>query len=379
MTWPFPDRQPRYRAKRTPVLVAVLLPMLLGACGEAVTTPPPPPLRPVKYVVVQPERTAQQQIFTGQARAAVESTLSFKVSGTLSTMPVKVGDRVDRGSLIASLVPVDYEISEQQAVAGVSSADAEFRSARSNYDRVRSLYENSSASKGELDQARARSESARAQLRTEQKKLESARRQLTYTRLLAPLDCSIAATYVTVNENVSPGEPIAEITCGDAFEVEIAVPELLIAGIREGDSATIRFDALAGEQFAGRVTEVGVSATDVSTTFPVTIGVLDTDPRVRAGMAAEVLIEYGDTGSDRIILPPVAVGEDRDGRFVYLLGEPEPAGTAEVRRRAVVVGQLSRHGLEISSGINFGERVVVAGISRLQDGMTVKAPDRGAP
>ena len=376
MKWSFPDLR---RRRRWPAPALAVLALLLVACGEAVTTPAPLPLRPVKYMVVQPERAAQQQIFTGQARAAVESTLSFKVSGTVNTMPVKVGDRVSRGELIAALVPVDYEIGVQQAVAAVSSADAEFRSARANYERVRSLYENSSASKGELDQARARFESARAQLRTAEKKLESARRQLTYTRLLAPQDCSIAATYVTVNENVSPGEPITEITCGDAFEVEIAVPELLIAGIREGDSASIRFDALAGEQFAGRVTEVGVSATDVSTTFPVMVEVLAADARVRAGMAAEVLIEYGDGGSDRIVLPPVSVGEDRAGRFVYLLDAPGPNGSAAVRRRAVEVGQLSHLGLEIRSGISFGERVVVAGISRLQDGMTVKAPDAGAP
>ena len=188
MKWSFPDLR---RRRRWPAPALAVLALLLVACGEAVTTPAPLPLRPVKYMVVQPERAAQQQIFTGQARAAVESTLSFKVSGTVNTMPVKVGDRVSRGELIAALVPVDYEIGVQQAVAAVSSADAEFRSARANYERVRSLYENSSASKGELDQARARFESARAQLRTAEKKLESARRQLTYTRLLAPQDLSL--------------------------------------------------------------------------------------------------------------------------------------------------------------------------------------------
>ena len=117
-----------------------LLAMLIGGCGEPQQASSTPPLRPVKWLTVAPVGSGQQQVFTGQVRSAVHSTLSFKVSGTVAELPVDVGDRVLAGELIASLVPVDYEIGVEQANASVDSADAEFRSARANYDRIRALY-----------------------------------------------------------------------------------------------------------------------------------------------------------------------------------------------------------------------------------------------
>ncbi len=353
-----------------------LLAMLIGGCGEPQQASSTPPLRPVKWLTVAPVGSGQQQVFTGQVRSAVHSTLSFKVSGTVAELPVDVGDRVLAGELIASLVPVDYEIGVEQANASVDSADAEFRSARANYDRIRALYENNSVSRGELDQARTRFESAQAQLRAAGKKLESARRQLSYTRLQSPMQCAVAATYVTANENVNPGAPVAEITCGEQFEVEIAVPELLIAGFQQGDSAVVRFDALPGEQFPGKVTEVGVAATNVSTTFPVTVRLLRDDPRLRGGMAAEVTIELDAAGTERLVLPPVAVGEDRLGRYVYVL-DSRHSGAVLVRRRAVEVGALTEQGVEILNGLQPQERVVVAGLSKLEDGMAVKLNGAG--
>jgi multidrug efflux pump subunit AcrA (membrane-fusion protein) len=94
-------------------------------------------------------------------------------------------------------------------------------------------------------------------------------------------------------------------------------------------------------------------------------------------MAAEVVFAFGDKdGSPRILVPAVAVGEDRKGRFVYIV---EPAGKdlGKVLRREVEVGDLTGSGLEISSGLAVGDIVVTAGLSFLEEGRKVRLPASG--
>ena len=74
----------------------------------------------------------------------------------------------------------------------------------------------------------------------------------------------------------------------------------------------------------------------------------------------------------RLLVSPVAVGEDREGRFVFVLEPQAEEGTGLVRRRDVSVGELTGDGLEILSGLEDGELVVTAGVRRLSDGEEVK-------
>jgi multidrug efflux pump subunit AcrA (membrane-fusion protein) len=76
------------------------------------------------------------------------------------------------------------------------------------------------------------------------------------------------------------------------------------------------------------------------------------------------------------VLPPIAVGEDEAGRFVWVL-EDAGDGTATVHRRAVTVGALTSDGLEIRDGLEDGERVVTAGVTRIHDGQKVRGSDEG--
>ena len=70
-------------------------------------------------------------------------------------------------------------------------------------------------------------------------------------------------------------------------------------------------------------------------------------------------------------MPSVAVGEDREGRYVFLV-EPGENGLAKVHRRAVTVGELTAGGLEVLSGLTEGDRIVTAGVRRIVDGLTVR-------
>jgi RND family efflux transporter MFP subunit len=302
--------------------------------------------------------------------------LSFRVAGTVQALNVEVGDQVKAGVLIAELDPVDYRLQVEETEASLERARADLRNADAKYARVRALYENRNASRDDLDAARAGAESARAQVQSIEKRLELARAQLRYTRLKAPTEGAIAQVSVEENENVQAGQTVVLLTSGARPEVKVGVPGILISQVEEGGLVEVTFDAIPGKSFRAVVTEVGV-VTGMSTTYPVTVRLEQEDSDVRPGMAAEVAFRFGspDVG-ERFLVPSIAVGEDRHGRYVYLV-EKEAEGMGMTRRKTVAVGELREEGLEILEGLSEGDLLVIAGISKITDGMKVRLlPER---
>ncbi|HXV62445.1 MAG TPA: efflux RND transporter periplasmic adaptor subunit [Vicinamibacteria bacterium] len=341
------------------------------ACGREDASPEHP-LRPVRTMEVFSTGGMRARSFSGVAQAAVESTLSFRVRGNIERLLVRTGDSVQPGQIIAELDPTDYQLQLQEAEAALSQAEAQARQAEADYDRVRGLYENRNASRSDLDAARARSESANAQIDAAIQRVEQARSQLSYTRLRAPVSGSIAAVPVEVNENADAGKPIAVLTSGERPKVDVPVPESLIGEVRQGDAVEVAFDALPGRRFPAEVVEVGVMSTTLATAFPVRVQLTNAEPDVRAGMAARVSFTFGSQDSRKLfVLPPHAVVEDRAGRFVFVV-EAQGDGKGVVRRRAVSVGELTGEGLEVLEGLENGDRVVTAGVSQIEDGLTVR-------
>ena len=331
-------------------------------------------IRPVRYTQVYATGGTRVRTFTGVAQAGMESRLSFKVPGTIKSIPVQVGDRVRRGQLIADLDETNFRLQVQQAEAALSQAQAQARNAGANYERVRALYENQNASRSDLDGARTANESAEAGVRAAEKQLELVQLQLSYARLTAPMTGAIASVDVEVSENVGAGQQVVILTSGTDIEVRLTVPEVLIAKMQEGSKVSVTFDALADRTFPATIREVGVSATEAGTAYPVTVRLDRKDDAIRPGMAATVACRFESIDErERFIIPSQAVTEDRQGRFVFIV-EPlaEEAGFGTVLRKSVTVGELTAEGIEIFEGLTDGDLLVTAGVSRVQEGQKVR-------
>ena len=156
-------------------------------------------------------------------------------------------------------------------------------------------------------------------------------------------------------------------------EVAIAVSEALIAQLDKGAAAKVRFQAFGDEVFEGALAEVGVMS-ETSTTFPVIIQLSKKDSRIRSGLAAEVDVKFGKEGAPRrIYVPSKAVGEDRQGRFVYI-AKAAGDGLATAMRKTVEVGEVTTEGLEITNGVSAGDILITHGLSYLSEGKKVRLP-----
>ena len=161
------------------------------------------------------------------------------------------------------------------------------------------------------------------------------------------------------------------MNCGECAEINVAIPETIINLVKEESDVTVTADAYPGQEFKAMVTEVGV-ATGAGATFPVKVKLTGDCPGFRSGMAADVQFDFGtSTGAHALVVPPVSVGEDREGRYVFVL--QEEGGHWYARRRAVDVSdEGTGSGLQITSGLDEGELVATAGVRRIQDGIEVK-------
>lgn len=360
------------RDQRTIIAIAAFV-VLIGCEDEPEE---PEVIRPVRYVTVEGTQEATQRTYSGVAKAGQESKLSFQVSGQVLSVPVSVGDTVKKGQTIARMDPTDYSLQLQNARASAAQSRAQERNAKATYERTQALYENQNVSKQDLDADRTAYESAKAGLESTNQQVRLRQRQLDYTHLKAPDSGTLATVDIEVNEYAQAGELVATLLAGDQIEVSVSVPASIIRSIERGAEAKARFDSLGGKILKGTVTEVGVASVAGATTFPVTVRLTEGQDEVRAGMAADVtfILAAAEDGP-KYALPTAAVGEDRKGRFVYKV-ERTDDGLGIVHRSPVEVGQLLSAGIEIYEGVQPGDLVVTAGVSRIYDGLQVRVPPK---
>ena len=362
---------------RSVVLALSFITLASGCADEQEEVKLEAPLRQVRSIEISAAAEDYTRSFSGTLHASQETSLSFKVSGTINDIAVKVGDRVKKGDVIARLDPSTYELQAQRSSALLTEAEATLRNAKAEYARAQQLYEDGNVSRSQLDDARASSESAGAAVQSVRKALEIDRLELSYTKLTAEDDCSIASVDADEGENIAQGTQIFFAACGDDLEVQLDIPESVIASISENAEVEVAFSAIKDQVYKGVVSEVGVSSVDSGTTFPVTVVITDENTsRLKAGLSADVAfsITNGGAKSAAIVVPPFTLGEDQTGRYAFVLQSTED-GTALVRRQPVVVGNVLAEGIEVLEGLEPGTRVVTAGVSVLRDGMKVLYQD----
>ncbi len=359
--------------KSYPYLVVwCLIPLLLLSSCRKKVEEAPEVIRPVVTMLTPQAGEGRARGFSGTAKAAVETPLSFRVSGTLIDLPIKLGQVVKAGAVIARLDSTDYELQVKQQEAQLAQADAQLEQARSEYERSRQLYEAENVSKSELDSQQAYFKSAVAQKEAAKKGLELANQQWGYCTLHAPIDGAIASVPVEEHQTVQAGVTIASLSAGKEIHMLIGIPELLISKVKLGDVATVTFEAVREKTFTATVNEVGIELTS-SSTYPVTLALHDLDERIRAGMIGEAVLVFDRDLASVIYVPSVAVvGDSRGEKYVWIV---DPS-TMRVSKRIVKIGDMASEGLQITEGLNSDEYLVTRGVHRLQEGMKVRLLNR---
>ena len=329
-------------------------------------------LRPVKFQEVGFLGGQKVRTFSGTAQTDKIVNLSFRSSGIIVVFDMKLGQKVKKGQLLARLDNVASRLTYEQAVTTLNSAASQMNTAKLSLNRVRALYEKGSAPLSDF-------EAAKNSFKTAEESYESAKRgvdiqteQIQYGFIYAPEDGIIAAVAAEVDENVQAGQSVAVLNAGTDMEISLGIPESAINGVQENMQVKVDFSAIGEQKFNGIVTEVSPAADVNTSTYPVRVVVTDPSEAIKSGMAANVTFDFSGSQSENnvLVVPAHAVGEDSQGRFVFLIeGE---GNSVKVKKQPVAVGDLSSEGFEVTSGLSAGQKIAVAGLQTLLDGQEVK-------
>ena len=343
-------------------------------------------IKPIKYGKVIKSGSSIDQEYAGTVQSSKEAKLSFKISGNINYLPIKVGDRVRKGQLIAQIDATDYRVQAEQANSTLLSAETQIKSAESQlinaqgiYQRMERLYENNSVSLSDFEQAKAALETseaayqaAKAQASASSKQVEASKNQVAYSKLAAPFSGIITAINIEENEFVGAGSPIAILNSEVRPEVRVGMPEIVIANVKKGQEVEIHFSALQ-EDFKGFISEVGYSNVGGST-YPVIISIKNPSPAIRPGMAAHVHFHFGDnkssTAAQKLYIPIAAVLANDNGNFAYILHKESDYYT--IQKKPITVGALAEKGFELNEGLDEGAIVATSGLQTLIEGMKVR-------
>jgi RND family efflux transporter MFP subunit len=323
---------------------------------------------------VLPTGSERSRTFSGTSKAGTEANLSFRVGGTLISVTVKVGDRLNKGDLIASVDDSDAQLTYEKSLVALEKSRVQKETAKSSLDRIKGLYENNNVSLQDYESAKANYATANAAHDADKSNVDLQRRTLGYFKLYAPIRGIVTAVNAERNENVTPGQVIVVMNTSDDIEVDVGVPESAISKIDVGGHVTVTFASIPDKAFDGVISEVAYDISSKSSTYPVTVALSAPTDDIRPGMSADVSFQVGDEGPDRaqrLIVPVAAVGEDTKGNFVFVL-KKDSGSEYHAERRTITVGELLPEGFEIISGIHENEWVATAGLNSLMDGMKVR-------
>ena len=296
--------------------------------------------------------------YSGTVEEENGAVLSFSQGGTIKQLRVKVGDRVRRGQLIATVDPTSVRNAYDMARSTRSQAE-------DAYKRMKQLHD-----KGSLPDIKW--VEAQSQLQQAQSAENIARKNLGDCNLYAPFDGVISEKNAEVGQNAAPGMPVVKLVTTNVLNVMISVPESEMTAIHMRQHADIVVQALGGKHYNGYVVEKGVIADPVSRSYSVKIRVEGADGALLPGMVSQVGLanvsaDYSDGAGTAIVIPAQLVQlADDNSNFVWV----DEGGKAV--RRPVVCGEYLSGGVAIANGLNRGDRIIVEGQQKVSTGSILK-------
>jgi len=364
------------RRKVKAVTFGAFLILGVGGGGNAQT----PSVAPVPAVIVQKVGTAPASApmqFNGQIEAIESVDIQARITGYLKRKAFDQGTDVKAGDLLFEIEPDAMLAAVASAQAQLARATANQNASRQSLARTRTLANRNTASQASLDDAQAAFDIATADVQSAEANLNTARLNLSYTDVRAPIDGTVGRSLFTEGNLVGPGGgTLARIVQLDPVRVVFSITDRALIGIRqqEANGQTVNPDRFKitlqlanGTPYQERGTIQFIDNEVNAQTGTVAVRALFANPHrvLVPGQALAVQI-VDETVGDLPVVPMSAVLQDRQGKYVFVLGEGD-----KVSRRAIVTGDRIGNVWSVSDGLSAGEQIVTQGLQRISDQQVV--------
>ena len=341
--------------------VSALMPDAVQAWLPRASPPPAPrmtaPARaapPVETVAIERGRVTDEIEALGTLAANESIVIAPEITGRVTRLGFKEGERVKEGQV---LVELDSVILENE----LKQTQADFDLAKDTFERARQLAQRGTGTQVALDQAAAQLASGEARVALARARLEKA-------TITAPFDGVVGLRSVGVGDYVAAGQNLITLTDIDPIKVDFRVPETFLTQVKDGQAIQVHVDAIPGRDFAGKIYAID-PVVDVNGRA-IRLRALVPNPELilKPGLFARVTI-ITDTRDNALLVPEAAVMPDGTGtgKAVFVVED------GKARLVKVKVGKRLSNRVEITEGLAAGAIVVTAGQMRLRDGVPVEA------
>jgi membrane fusion protein (multidrug efflux system) len=377
-----------------------------AACGTADGRTRNPEASASAAVAVAPVAAIEQPIprfirVTGTLMAEDQSDVAAEIAGRVVATPIERGTAVAQGAELIRISPTETEAQMKEAEANaaqiearlgltanvpfdvnavpeVENAKASYALAQSEFARIKSLLDERVVSQSEYDQRRTQMEAARQQyeaaknaasqqyqsLQAARARVTLARKALADTVVRAPFGGLVAQRMVSVGDYVTKGMKVAVVVRVNPLRAQLTIPEQFVSAVAVGQPITFEVDAYAGRQFEGRIRYVSPSLQADQRALTAEAEVPNPRNELKPGFFATARVRQP-MPTPAILVPAAAVQTSAGTSRVFVVNGDH------VEERIVTIGQAVDGLVEITNGLQPGERVATTNVVRLADGTRV--------
>jgi RND family efflux transporter MFP subunit len=306
---------------------------------------------PPATVQVQKIETVKQpavEEIVGTVEPKLQAVIEAKVSGRITRLPVRLGQSVKQGDMLV-------ELATQEVQARLDQANAAFRQAEQDFNRVSNLHKQTAATQSELDSAQARFNVAKAAV-------AEAEAMSGYAKIVAPFDSVVARKLADEGDLAMPGKPLLELEGRTGLRLVADVPGRLASHVQPEAKLAVRVDTQA-DPITGTVAEISPAADPASRTVRMKVDLPET-AGLRSGQFGRLAVPVSEAAF--LFVPPPALV--RRGQLEILF----VAADGKAQMRLVRTGKETAQGIEILAGLAAGEAIVIEGAGNLRDGQPLQ-------
>ena len=325
-------------------------------------------IRPVKIQEINSIQDGNFNIdFPAQISPTQKTVLAFKYAGKIKSINFESGDFVKKGQVIATIDDSDYKVNLEAFSKKYEAANAVVQNAEAQFYRAEKLYKGGAMPKKDYDNALMQKNVAISTLKEASAGLENARNTLNDTKIIAPYDGYIDKKIVEVGAIVPEGGPVISFISNDITDISVNASLKDIEYIKNASDINFK-DNSTEKIYTLKVKSIAQNPDSINLTYPVTFTFLnlEKDEKFLSGQTGTVTISVKNNENPEILIPLNALFED-NGSNVYLFKNGIAVKTA------VEIGELREtNKISIVKGLKTGDKVIVAGVSKLVDGDRVK-------
>jgi RND family efflux transporter MFP subunit len=361
------------RLKHLPGVTRFMVVAALGACGIAAVAcgtaaAAEPKLNAAVRVRLHDVRATSLSTpveVTATTWPRQKATLAAEIQGRVTSRTAEPGTVVKPGDPLLGIDDTKAKIALTQAEQDAAARRVDLAKARHDFARGKELFAKAAISQDRLDELRFNVDRANANTNAAAAIVAERQARLADAAIKAPFAGTVTDVRVHVGDYVSPGTPVATLVDFSQARIIGGVTAAEADRIEGQSAAAVNFDALQGEPVIGQVRSIGRVADPRTGTYPVESWItVPRDTVLREGMSARMVLSSARTDAV-LAVPPQAVLREGAQNLVYVR-----EGDI-VRKRVVVTGQRTRTAVELRSGVNIGDQVVIEGQFALRDGSAI--------